>query len=510
MSHTSPSHRRVWAAAAVAALTTAILVACAPAAPPDDDEFRSVTIAVGMVYQPHDPALGGLIYDNFETQAVFEGLGYWDFESNTLVPVLAESFDVAADGLSVEVTLRDDVDFVDGTHLDAAGAVKYFEYVLASEKYELGGAVAKYEAEFEATGEYTFTISTVIPIYFPVSFAFLMQTPVVSPATIDDPEATADEAIGTGPYVIDEFTVDTEIVLTRNPAYRDPDAYPFDEVVLKVFDDSVAQLNALLSGQVDVIGVGVEDAQRAADEGFTLHEISNSYVALQVRDPVNSSVEALRDVRVREAIMLAFDREAIAENVYAGFASPAYQAYTEGQPEYVEDAGDRYAYDPDRARELLAEAGYPDGFDVTLLVGAVDGVLPAVKQSLEDIGIRVTFDAAISDGYELFKASLDGSQAITFGGGIYGNTTRLLDEEFVGLGTFFEPSPEIVELMANIRGADPDAAAEASVELGEYMFDELWYLPIVSVPTIWATTPDLEIDADSAWVVKFDDLQLAD
>jgi peptide/nickel transport system substrate-binding protein len=491
------SHSR--ALGAVVATSVAVtLIGCS--APVADEELTLRIAVAGIDVGSWDPAQGAGFYPSvLVADALFEGLGVWNYETYSVDPVLAESFDFADDGRSVDVVLHQDVDFVDGTHLDADGAVKYLEYVLDGDAWVLEGALAGYDIDFEVTGEYAFTISTGAPIYIPTSFEALVELPFVSPAAIDDPERANAEPFGSGPYVIEDVEPGASMTFVRNTDYRNPDAYPYDTIELIAIADPIAGLNALKTGQVDVVGgLPAEYASEAESSGLSLREFSTTVAYLNIRNAVETNVEALADVRVRHALMFAFDREAIAESLFAGYATPTIQAYAPGQPEYIEDAGDRYGYDPERARELLSEAGYPDGFDLVIpTLGGYTTILePIVQQSLSDIGIRVTYRAAADFTEYASMAWGDGYDIGMTPGENLVNSTRLLDTEFPGLGRPFVPSPEIVELRDTIRGPDADAAAEAAQELGELLLDEVWYVPLVLPTTIWATIPEVVIDGD--------------
>jgi peptide/nickel transport system substrate-binding protein len=437
-------------------------------------------------------------------------LFYWE-PTGEAKPVLAESYEFADDRRSLDVTLRAGIEFADGSPVDAEGVVASLEHLLSEDSaWPFKSVAEEAGATFSAVDPTTVRITFTEPVFHPdyytgdivrqLLFAF-----VLSPSGLADPDAAKAQPMSVGPYLVDNLEPEIEVTLVRNPDYWDPESYPFDTVVLKALPDPIAKLNALKSGQVDAAAIATEHIAEAESSGFRIQYGSPASWGLVVRDPVNSTLEPLRDVRVRQAIMLAFDREAIAETIDAGYGRASTQAFVEGQPEYVDGGDERYGYDPERARELLADAGYPDGFDVTIPIwGGTTSIEPIIQQSLGDIGIRVTFETTT----DVLPAVFGGENPLTIWIVYSVNTLLVLSQEYTGIGRLFDQNDEIDRLMESINRGDAEESTAASGELGEKLLDEVWFIPIHRPPAAWGTAPGYSVDTSDTlggphWFYQF-------
>jgi peptide/nickel transport system substrate-binding protein len=486
-----PGRRRArLATAAVGTLAVVSLVACAPAAP--DTADRSIVIAVAGISSNFDPVNGAWLYGSFDTQAVYDSLIVWDQDTGAFDPCLATDWQIAPDRKSMTMDLRDDVDFVDGTHLDAEGVASFLTAALANPTYAQGRLSGIHGLTVEAVDEYRleFTVAkTPIDLYFLILVA---MTPIPSAAAISDPESLATTAVGSGPYVVEETVPEVSVTLVRNEDYWDLDAFPFERIELKVFVDNVAALNALKTGQVDAAGLDIPLAVEAAASGFVLTSGSKFSRLLYIQDRAGAINPAFADVRVRQAMNLAFDRQAILDNIDLGYGYVSSQVYTKGQPGYLEGRDDEYPYDPERARELLAEAGYPEGFDLTIpTTGYLAPFDPVVQQYLGDIGIRVTFET-LEIGDYVTRASGGEFPVI-----MWAEMFPTINEGFFGADSFWNGShfttPEVEDLVFEVGSADPEEATAAAQKLAEYMLEEAWLVPFARPATIWASTDEVDV-----------------
>jgi len=232
-------------------------------------------------------------------------------------------------------------------------------------------------------------------------------------------------AAGIGHYNVTSFTPDVEIVLERNDSYYG-DAAGYETVTIKSLPDNSARIAALLGGAVDVINAvpinGVESIQAAGDfEIVTMPSTLLIFLlADQAQEPTpnvsgTDGANPFMDIRVRRAFNLAIDRNEIAETVMGGFANPASQIVVEGIDGHNSELAD-YEYDPEEAMRLLAEAGYPDGFTLTLNAPSdryVNG--PQVAQAVVGMLAKVGIDISL----ETFPKSIYFKQANDFQYSLY-------------------------------------------------------------------------------------------
>jgi peptide/nickel transport system substrate-binding protein len=489
---------RVIAAAAAIAVATAV-TSCAAAEAPAED--TSITIAVPVLGVTYNPFVYGHLYGSYSyaNQATYDTLVIRSQTENgyRYDPWVASEYEVSDDRHTLSITLRDDVDFTDGEHLTAQGAVAYFEALFASDTYLWHVPMTEaYQTAFTVTGEYTFEIATAAPIDEEFT-SILCITPIASPAVIDTPEVLDEAPVGSGPYVIDEVVADVSMTLTKNPDHWNADAYDFDTIEIVVFDDKIAALNALKSGQIDAAELDLSLVEEAEASGLAIRTGVGAVKAIFFGDRAGKVNPAIADVRVRQAINMAFDREAITESVEKGYGTTNSQFFAAGEPEYLEGEDDFYPYDPERARELLAEAGYPDGFELVFpgTASHTAGFEPLVTQYLGDIGITATFETLPDD--EWGPALASGSYAAVAMSVFNDAPSQFLDPDgFYALGWAYQDET-MASLRAVVRTGDADEVAEVSQEIGRYVLDEAWFAPFSHPMTMWATDPSVTLEVGS-------------
>lgn len=489
----SPAIRPLAVGAAIGLLAT--VSACATVA--DDDEApRDVRIAVTAVGSPvSDPfAYGNLIF--MTGQASYEALVQLNQSELVYEPWLASEYTLSDDRRTLTLVLRDDVTFTDGTRLDAAGAEEYFDALFASEGYAFYSLTKPYATEVTAVGENVLEFTTTVPMGFDY-FLYLSYTPVASAAAMQTPDALATEAVGTGPYVVSESEPEVSISYVKNPDYWDPDEQEFETITLVAFSDPIAALNALKSGQVDAAAIDGALGGEAEASGLTIHSGRGSYGTLIILDRDGDQVPALADLRVRQAMSLAFDRASIVENVDFGYGDVDNQPFTQGQAGYLEGENYDIPYDIERARELMAEAGYADGFDLTIPTSAVvdaqytNRYEPIVQQTLADIGIRVTYEPYPDIG-ALFGAWSTHEYPVVLMQMLFGNAILILHEG-TGLPMWDVLDGVERDLLKTIDEGTSAESTEAETALAERFFEESLFIPFAKPQILWASVPELSM-----------------
>lgn len=299
----------------------------------------------------------------------------------------------------------------------------------------------------------------------------------------------------------------SSVKLVRRDGYFQPEIYPYDEIEIIQHADSVAALNALKSGQIDTAFLSLALADEAEASGFRINTGWGTVMSLYIDDHNGKLDPAWGDVRVRQAISYAFDRVAINDSVYFGYGAVSSQPYSPGQPEYIEGADDLYAFDLDKALELLADAGYPDGLDIDITIptmaGATTDIEPIVQQALSELGIRVTYEAH-TDIYELIGVWNSAKYPIYLYPMAATNWVVAFDEFWGGNNVGIENprgyQPEVtewVELVETFREqniGDPDGLNAASQDIGQYLVDQVWYVPIAKPFAVIGSTEDVKVE----------------
>ncbi|HQY33184.1 ABC transporter substrate-binding protein [Actinotalea sp.] len=412
--------RRLLAAGAVALMLG--LTACGGGSSTDDATEGTdgtatggtLTLAPVVVAQPWDLKDAGLGNNTIYYQPVYDQLFRQSPEAEILPNLATEwAYDEALTSLTL--TLREDVVFTDGTPFNA-------EAVVANIINTKGGTneaanQLKSVESVEATDEFTAVITLNAPdpslVFNLGSTAGMMACP----AAIGTEELQVTPC-GSGPYVLDEAnsTVDAKYTFTRNADYWNTEAFPFDTIVLTPLTDSTAVLNALQAGQID--GATVTDAKNIA----TVEAAGLSTIVYPAGDTMGFFLwdrggviqPALGDVRVRQAINMAFDRETIVETALLGQGTVQNQVFNPDTAAYDEALNDLYPYDPERAKELLAEAGYADGFELVMpdLSAFNAGAQAAIVEQLGAVGITATLENAPLD--TVINDLLAGKWAVSF------------------------------------------------------------------------------------------------
>lgn len=265
-----------------------------------------------------------------------------------LVAGLAESWTVSEDGLSVTFTLREGLAFSNGNACDAQAVVASFSRLQEDE------APRKSEYEgytFEALDERTVKVTSAeLNVAMLTDFAYAWSAVVDVTAA----DGLANAPVGTGPYTVESWTPQSSITLKANPAYWGEPARIAD-VELRVLPEATTQASSLRAHDVDLILAANEQvAAFEGDSAFQIMQFPMNGVQLMA---MNCANEVLADVRVRQAINMAVDKDALIEAVWWGYGEKIGSHFPPSIAGYV-DCNGTYAYDPDAARALLDECGY--------------------------------------------------------------------------------------------------------------------------------------------------------
>jgi peptide/nickel transport system substrate-binding protein len=362
-------------------------------------------IVIGLQAEPVTLDVAQLSDYNSSRTAMpmFEGLVRFADGSTDVEPGLAERWEVSDDGLTYTFFLRPGVSFHDGTPVNAEAVEFSFERQLdPAHPYHDTGTFPYAEftlgniASIEVVDELTVRL-TLRENFAPfLSNLAMHAAALVSPTAVMASGADFSEnPVGAGPYRFVSWRRGVEVVLERNPDYWRVTPQ-VERLIYRPIIEDQARLAALEAGEVDLaVNLPPDDLPRLrSDARFTFSEQAGMHTWYVV---FNVTKEPFGDARVRQAVAHAIDRQAIVDAVLGGtgvlaknFLPPVVWGYTEDVPEYP--------YDPERARELLAEAGYPDGFEVEFWVPASGSGMQqpvAMGTVIQDYLSRVGIEATI-------------------------------------------------------------------------------------------------------------------
>lgn len=349
-----------------------------------------VRLGVNDVGRHGDPFAGRGNPGTFLWNALFDPLALPD-ETGTPQGVLATGWKIV-EPTTWEFTIRDGVTFSNGEKLDAAAVAATFEWLLTEKgRASVVGSEFRSIDSVSVSGPDTVRIVTKAPD--PILINKLAMVYVVAPKAWADLgiEGFNANPSGTGPYMKQEFAAEA-LTLSRNPtSWRQG---KLDRVVLLGLPEQASRLQALLSNQIDIaIGMGPDNIAQMEAAGLEVLVTDTPQVmSIMLRTEENGDTP-LKDRRVRQALNYAVDNESMARDLLLGKGKAAGQGGTAAAFGYDPNLTP-YPYDPAKARALLAEAGYADGFPMKIEV--ITGSFPSdadiyqkAAQDLEAVGIRV-------------------------------------------------------------------------------------------------------------------------
>ena len=437
------------------------------------------------------------------------------FDSNLQIqPELAESWEVSDDGLTWTLHLRDDVTFHDGTPFNAE-AVKYHVDRLQSEDWASPNrSLWDHIVSVEVVDDYTLQLSTAEP-FGPMLFYMAHGSGgIASPAAVEEwGKDFVEHPVGTGPYKLESFTPGVEVVLVRNEDYWG-DRPALDKITIKQVPEAGARVAMLETGEADIIAeVPPEDVERLkADANMDVIQqtgLRTYFLAFNFDTP------ALQDVRVRQALNHAVDRDTIVEAIFLGLAESLDSPASSAMPGNVTVGG--YEYDPEKAKALLAEAGWTDtdgdgtvdkdGEPLTLKILFSDAypkeqeVVEAVQLYLKDVGVDLELwqtDAASVRTYQKVARNEAEYDLVNWAfNASNGDITYHLESMWVSNPDDAAPpyrwnlgwysNPELDELLADTKlgpaAVDPEQRAELLAQAQEIIWND--------APHLWLYAPDL-------------------
>jgi peptide/nickel transport system substrate-binding protein len=489
--------------------------AAALAFPVQAETFRWSSTTDPQTMDPHavssTPVLGFL-------NNVYEGLVRRGPDMS-IEPALATSWEPIGDGEGWRFTLREGVTFHDGSDFTAEDVLFSYERA-ASEESDVRSWFAPV-SELRVVDEFTVDIMTTSPQpLFPDSIANWMmmdsgwaeENGAERPSRDTENHATRN-ANGTAAFRLVERQPDLLTVLEPFEGWWGEAAHGITRAEFTPIQNSATAVAALLSGEVDMIEpVPVQDAERvdANDGTRVIRGIESRVIMLGFahdHDTLrNGADNPFTDVRVRRAVAHAVNVPAILQTIMRGSAEPASQLVAAGTSGYSDMHDARPAHDPEAARELLAEAGYPDGFAFDLSCPNDrylndEAVCQAIVGMLAQVGLEATLDAMPvsnywpelrEDNFDMYllgwsPGTFDAEHPIRFL--VHTAGDRLGTWNFGGYS-----NPRIDELLPVMQSEiDAEARQEAMDEAAGIIQEDVVYVPLYVQPLLWGVREGVEV-----------------
>lgn len=473
-----------------------------------------LTIGVRSGAESMDPHFSAIGINVSAMKNVYDTLTSRD-NNLQLQPGLAVSWE-PVDELTWRFTLREGVTFHDGSTLDAADVVHSIERIPMAAGPD-GGLVTYTRRIVEATAVDDLTVelktdtpAATLPLDLTRLFVIPSEVPLDAPVSAFN---SGDMAIGTGPFKLESWEAKGDMVVSRNDDYWG-EAPAWDTVTFSEISNDSARVAALLSDRVDLINYAppTDVARIRSEEGLEVFSGDSVYIFMlfpdyaddtplvRAKDGSELDSNPFQDIRVRQAISLGVNREAIASRVMEDLATPASQIITEGFFGWSPTSPE-LTYDLEKAQALLAEAGYPDGFAVDLHCTSdrlpMDGdICAALGPMLARIGIDATVNATPRAVYFPAQSGREYSLMMNGWGSLTGEASYILSsmvhtkEEEGSFGVFNHFSysnPEIDSIVQTALGTIDEGERKALLEEAMALtMEDLMAIPIVNLSAIWA------------------------
>lgn len=429
-----------------------------------------------------------------------------------LEPELAEEWSVNEDETVYTITLREGVMSPYGNELTTEDVVWSFERHIAGESIAAGVLMPSANVDMEEpirviddhTFEYRLTTPSAVGLsilHYPL-MGIYDSTEASSHATEEDPwadEWLSRHSASFGPYNVTSVDPGSEVRMSANPHYWRPDEPKIDNLIIRAVANPASRAQLLMSGEVDLIRDLPYEQLPTLEESDQVELLVNAD-SNRHNLSLNANDERIQDPRVRRAMSLAIDRQALAEGIYKDYAEPALYAMPSALQ--TEPATEPVEHDPEAARELLAEAGAEDlTLDMTINSDRpgpyAEDMARLIQADLREVGItmRIRTIGSAAD----FESAVAGGNLPAF---LYSERPTIADSGYLfflyrqsesSLNNTNYDNPEVDELideaMRTPDGPDRDSVVD---RLQEIIMEETPVIYLTEVPEVIGTVPDIE------------------
>lgn len=431
---------------------------------------------------------------------------FYQDEKGGIEPGLIEAWHISDDGRTYTFTVRQGVKWHNGRLLDAEDIAFNFRYWILSplSKHNTSAILIKNVISCDATGPHQVTVKLKHPQPLLLDWLSDSASSIVVPKEYGmmDADKVRQQPFGTGSWKFDSRSLGEDIRYTAFTEHwrKVPQ---FKDLVLKLIPEPSTRLAMMQRGEADIIDVPLSFRKEVAGVPVKVIRAADAFSSYLFFAGMYKDKEApgydpklpWRDKRVRQALNLAIDREAIADHVFQGEARPA--AVIEPLPAQLgfKASWKPYPFRPDEAKALLAEAGYPNGFEINLESYPRPGVpdIPLMVEAVADywnrIGVKaklVTTEWAVIRPLVARQQAKDFAAPITQGMGVPDVLTVILGSQL----HFFNSSPVVDAAIAQVEtAATVEQTATALGNLGDAMIAEYALVPIDLLNQIYGVDP---------------------
>lgn len=451
------------------------------------------TITIAIQYNPTglDPTNDKMQDDFNIINAIYDTLVYRDYENDEYLPRLATSWEWNSD-TTMLFHLRDDVYFSNGDKLTAEDVA--YSFVTSINSVDNKSFMEPFNAETTMAIDET-TVQIGFDYTFSGALAYIASSRggIVCKALHEQlgADAYAQNPVGTGMFVFENWVQGDSVTLRRNDNYWNKDKIPaYSTLIYRVITEASVRAAEVESGGVDAsFDIVSNDFDRLKNnpELTCLNFVGWTHTGLQM----NAACEKFQDPRVREAICISLDIPAIVKAVYGDYAEACSGIFSSAVQDFKKCGP--YEYDPERAKELLKEAGYENGLDINVCLGHTGNIVQCATLAQEywkQVGINATIEQMeVASMIERNNAGVNeiSSSFTTVHSGTAGDALKKWSSTWVG--ALHMNDPYIDEMLAKgLSATDPTERHEIYTELQQYMWDAHYEITMAFPNTLFVYT----------------------
>lgn len=415
-------------------------------------------------------------------QAVYDNLVLRSPEGE-ITPNLATDWSWNDSNTVLTMNLRTDVTFTDGAAFDASAAKANLDnFINGNGPYASTMAGVTVAAVDSDTIELTLAEANPDFLYYLATTGSFMASPNALGT-----EGLATAPVGSGPYVLSSASLPgTSIIVEMNENYWDKSKQKFKTINFNIIADVTARLNAIVSGQIDATVLDIPTSEAALGQGLTLQENYVDWQGLLIFDHNGQKGSPLADVRVRQAIAQAIDRDAMLQQLQKGYGEVTNQVYGKAASAYVSDLDSYYPYDPAKAKALVEEAGQV-GAKITMPAWPDPSLNAILGDYLAEVGLVADFVQVPLPEYrnELKAGNYPAGIFQLFQGTSWVNT-RLVATQDGSWNVLQSTDPVIEAAVSSIKadGSDENVATQTQA-INRFLVENAWYIPFYRIPQMF-------------------------
>jgi peptide/nickel transport system substrate-binding protein len=460
---------------------------------PDNIDMYENTLREGLILARH----------------IWDALMEVDPNTGDFVPSLAKSYKWI-DDTTLQFELRDDVVFHNGEKFSADDVVATMNYLGNPETKVKSTSTTKFIAGAEKLGPYKVNVK--LKYAFPAAMQYFASVVVIYPKSAfanGKPTGMATKPIGTGPYKATEISYGKRMVFEKFDKYMKggPKTPTIGKMVFRQIEERGTQLAELLSGGADWIWRVPPDMAKnlKGRKGFTITEGETMRVGYIQMDASGKSGDTpMKNLKVRQAINHAIDRDTIRKTLMGEAARVLHVACFPTQFGCIDKDAKRYDYDPKKAKAMLAEAGYPNGFETAFFAYRDRPIAEAIIGQLGQVGIKAKLNYLTAGAIREFRRTKGTPLSFgTWGSSSINDVTAILGNWFQGNDDDSARDKTVIDLLNQGNTTDQEVRKKVYKEALERIADQAYWVPLFSWVYNYAYVDTLEFKPDPDEMPRF-------